>query len=185
MSAHSTLKIFVLQLRKSKMLILLTALLPLGLWLRGPVLAIIASMVAAAVMLAAATALHEGLHLRAASKLGVAVEDVQVLGLGNVRYSLKAECPEKAVVAMSPYRSWSQYLFLILWLSTNVIIALYLHSWSRIFVLITALIPTIALIGSVCTAVAIESLPENSLCREIAEVLGSKGDIADIIDCRG
>ena len=191
MEGWSAWRLFQAQLRGSGLFIFFTALLLVLLllygtrgWVEGWVLAVAAGLEGSVILLALVTGIHEALHLERAHRLGIEVSEVRVLGLGNIRYRVVAGCPGKALVAEEPYRRPHQYILLLSWALSYSIPLVVDSSIARMVFAFMVLLPLAMLLASVCTVRAMRSIHEGSPCYRMASVLGSRGDLEDVEECR-
>ncbi len=115
-------EIFLGQLKSLRDSLRLALILLVSLLLDLPI-HVLAFALVSYLMVAAVTAVHEGLHARRAAELGYPVSEFEVLGLGNVRYRLEAPPEVRRDVARAPYLRPHQYLVELGFLVTLYVIS--------------------------------------------------------------
>lgn len=174
----SVFRLVWLQLRGSKVFLASTVVLIIAYLLN-----VCGLGVAGQVFLAVATGVHEALHLRKASELGIAVMGMEVGRLGGINYSLNAACPEKGLVAEAPYKAPHQYIVTALWVATLAIPIPMLPPPTTILFTLYTIPPLTLLVSMLCTLITLRN-PYRKLCRELASILGSRDDIREALACR-
>ncbi len=100
-------------------------------------------------MMAAVTSVHELSHIRKAEELGYPVSKLEVLGLGNVRYEVKAPPEVMREVARAPYFNPAPYLTEIAFLLLLTAIALSAGPYN-VLLLTLELVPLIHMVSTIC-----------------------------------
>ena len=126
------------------------------------------------VMVAVVTSVHEMEHVRKSEELGHPIGELEVLGLGNVRYELDSPPEVRREVARAPYFSRKPYLVEVAFLLVLTAIAASAISPYRYLLLASEAIPLTHFVSTVCAHLTFRGHG----CRKLA-MLASPEDLRE------